>query len=134
MVQFSLSENITSFRFSAKNNIIVLPKAVEKMSQEDQEIIKKFTILVRELYIKKVVQFSTESIGKKICAIQLRHSSINEAIHQFQESLTPEVFNPVYSQFQYLSQTVRSSRNNPVMEKPKAKSSTALDLIEDFKL
>jgi hypothetical protein len=131
MVQFTLSDNISSFRFSAKTSTITLPKAIEKMLPEDQELIKQFTVYVRDTYIKKVVQFTTTSVGQKICAIQLRHESINEAIHHYQEKLTPEVFNPIYSQFQSLSQTTRSSRRNSVLEKPKVKSSTSLDHIED---
>lgn len=131
MIQFEVSDNITSFKFSAKTSVITLPKAIEKMSPEDRELIKGFTLYVREAYIRRVVDFTTHSMGKKICAIQLRHEAIAEAVKHYQDKLSPEVFNPIYSQFQSLSQTTRSSRRNGVLDKPKVKSCTLLDHIED---
>lgn len=131
MIQFSLSDRVSSFRFSAKTSTITLPKAIEKMSPEDQELIKQFVLYVRDIYIKKVKNFTLTSNGQRLCAIQLRHESISEAIHYYQEKLTPEVFNPIYAQFQFLSQSTKFSRRNSVLEKPKVKSSTFLDRIED---
>ncbi len=131
MITFNYSETTSTFKFSAKNTVIILPAAIQKMAPEDMEIIKQFCVTVRELYIQKVVQFTTEFIGKKMCPIQLRHSSISEAVSLYQNKLTPEVFNPLYAQFQSLSQLPKP-RRNMVMGKPRTRTSTALDHIEDI--
>ena len=65
-----------------------------------------------------------------MCPIQLRHLSISEAIALYQKKLTPEVFNPLYAQFQSVSQLPKH-RKNQVLGKPRTRSFTALDRIEE---
>ena len=131
MVTFIYSETSSTFKFSSKTDIITLPMAIQKMAPDDVETIKQFCITVREIYIQKVIQFTTESVGKKMCPIQLRHLSISEAIALYQKKLTPEVFNPLYAQFQSVSQLPKH-RKNQVLGKPRTRSFTALDRIEEI--
>lgn len=126
MLQFQYSSNTPTFCFSAKTHVITLPSYVKDLPKDQIDIIQQFCILVREIYISKVVQFSTQSIGKKICAITLRNSSIAEATKQLQDKLGEAVFNTAYSSLITKPVTKKAS-----IDKPHSRTSTAIDHIED---
>lgn len=130
MVTFAYSETTSTFKFSAKTDVITLPASIQKMAPEDMETLKQFCMDVRELYVRKIVQFSIDHVGEKLCPIQLRHDSIRETVALYRERMTPEVFNPLYAQFHSVSQQ-SNPKKNLVMGKPRVRTSTALDHIEE---
>ena len=125
MPQFVLSNKATSFQFSAKSRQITLPSRIQDMSDSEQELIKKLSLEARDRYISKVVDLTSNSIGRKVCAIQIRNEAISEAIDKMSAS-SPD-FEEAYKKFQKIC----TSTVQPVaLKKPKVKSSTFLDTIE----
>ncbi len=117
MIQFNFSTQSQNFRFSAKSSTITLPKCVENFPKEEQELIKAYCSLARDIYIKKVTEHTVNSIGKKLCAIQVRNASLKEA----SDSLTKESPN-----LPNILQKIKSTS----LRKIKPKLTTYLDFIE----
>lgn len=126
LISFSFSDRLKTFSFSAKTNEIVFPESIRTMSDEEFEVIKQFCIIVREIYMKKVVQFNVSNIGRKICPIQLKHSAIQEAVIFMQNKISKNIFDPIYTQFQSLQNSTKKKSLNT----PRPKKSTLLDNIE----
>lgn len=114
----------SSFKFSAKDPTIFLPKEVFSMPESQKNLIFQFASLARDLYLQKVVSSTISPTGKRIASIQFRRESIAEAVSTL-SSTNPE-FESVYKIFKSFS----SSR---VTRTPKPIPSTYLDLIEQEK-
>lgn len=117
MIQFTYSSQTPTFKFSAKSSTITLPKCVESFTKEEQDLIKSYCSLARDIYVRKVTEHTINSIGKKLCAIQVRNSSLKEAT----EAMLPESPN---------LPTVLQKISSSTTRKVKPKSTTYLDFIE----
>lgn len=125
MPQFVLSNKASTFQFSAKSKQITLPSKIQNMSESEQELIKKLSLEARDRYISKVVNLTSNSVGKKMCAIQIRNEAISEAVDKMNE-YSPD-FEEAYKKFQKIC---TSTVQPVVLKKPKVKSTTFLDTIE----
>ena len=117
MIQFTYSAQTSTLKFSAKSSTITLPKCVEGFPQEEQDIIKEYCLLARDIYIKKITEHSVSTVGKRLCAIQARNTSLKEAT----EAMLSESPN---------LPSILQKLNSSTTRKIKPKLYTYLDFIE----
>lgn len=117
MLKFEVNKKYPSFKFSSKNEVVILPPTYNELRDDEKELIKEILTKSRELYIFKLKQ-NRES--PCIGILQARAEAVQEVLQDY----TQEQIENVWFKF-------HPRKNKINLNKPITKISTSLDQIEE---
>lgn len=127
------------FSFSAKTEVISIPKSVDELSEAHQSLFKEYALLCREVYVAKSNAATAAANGARVNALLVKREAVAAAKILCIRKHTEEVFNDMWAEFTI--ENDKFSREKKAAAKlisrqiakdtARPKKSTEMDAVED---